>query len=551
VNDAGESYWSGIKSVVIGTKPSPPTTWSSTTKAITGEDVTLYWVHNTKDGSKQEYAQIELIINGWTETHTIRKSEGDEDETEEDDEPETGSYTIDTTNHLEGSKIEWRVRTSGITDQYSDWSVQRVIDVYAPPTLEVNVTDLDANTLEVVDSFPFRIYALAGPDTQAPIGYHLTVTANETYETVDNIGNTKTVKAGDSVYSKYFDVNQELLVEMSANNIDLENNISYTVTCVVSMNSGLTAQSSTEFRVSWNDRIYIPSASIGLNRDRLFTHVMPYCKQETSEYRQVEYVSGEYRVTDTALPFIYILPPGSIPSGTVTTTGETVYMGETITGEEVMVCKVLRGSLVNNITLSVYRREFDGSFTELATGLTNNGRTFITDPHPALDYARYRIVATNTLTGEVGYYDIPGYPVGEKSVIIQWDEDWTSFEASSEDVAEQPAWSGSMLKLPYNIDVSDKHKSDVSLVEYIGRKRPVSYYGTQLGETASWNVEIEKSDKETLYALRRLAIWMGDVYVREPSGSGYWANISVSFSQKHRAMTIPVSLEITRVEGGV
>lgn len=45
----------------------------------------------------------------------------------------------------------------------------------------------------------------------------------------------------------------------------------------------------------------------------------------------------------------------------------------------------------------------------------------------------------------------------------------------------------------------------------------MSYYGTQLGETASWKVEIEKSDVDTLYALRRLAIWMGDVYVREPS----------------------------------
>ena len=44
---------------------------------------------------------------------------------------------------------------------------------------------------------------------------------------------------------------------------------------------------------------------------------------------------------------------------------------------------------------------------------------------------------------------------------------------------------------------------------------------------------------------------MGDVYVREPSGSGYWANVSVSFSQRHTALTIPVTLNLTRVEGGV
>ena len=116
---------------------------------------------------------------------------------------------------------------------------------------------------------------------------------------------------------------------------------------------------------------------------------------------------------------------------------------------------------------------------------------------------------------------------------------------------EQPAWSGSMLSLPYNIDVSENNTIDKSLVEYIGRSHPVTYYGTQLGVSANWNMDIPKSDKETIYGLRRLARWMGDVYVREPSGSGYWANITVSFSQKHTELTIPVSLSITQVEGGI
>ena len=141
--------------------------------------------------------------------------------------------------------------------------------------------------------------------------------------------------------------------------------------------------------------------------------------------------------------------------------------------------------------------------------------------------------------------------VGEKAVIIQWDETWSEFDTTSEDAMEQPAWSGSMLKLPYNIDVADSNSSDVTLVEYIGRRHPVSYYGTQLGTTATWNVDIDKKDKETLYALRRLMVWMGDVYVREPSGSGYWAHISVSFKQTHCELTIPVQLDITRVDGGV
>ena len=207
--------------------------------------------------------------------------------------------------------------------------------------------------------------------------------------------------------------------------------------------------------------------------------------------------------------------------------------------------------MVEGITLSVYRRNYDGSFIEIGSGIVNTENTYVTDPHPALDFARYRIVAIDDSTGAVSYSDIPGYYVGVKSVIIQWDESWGDFEATSEEPLEEIAWAGSMLKLPYNIDVSDSNTIDVSLVEYIGRQHPVSYYGTQLGVTSTWNVVIPKSDKITLYGLRRLAIYMGDVYVREPSGSGYWANISVSFHQNHCETTIPVTLNITRVEGGV
>ena len=64
-------------------------------------------------------------------------------------------------------------------------------------------------------------------------------------------------------------------------------------------------------------------------------------------------------------------------------------------------------------------------------------------------------------------------------------------------------------------------------------------------------MDIDKEDKETIYALRRLSLWDDDVYIRTPSGLGYWANVSVSFSSKHNELTIPVTLSITRVEGGI
>ena len=484
VNDNGHSAWTEIKSIVLGKDPIAPTTWSSTTTCVVGEPLILYWVHNAEDGSSQKYAELELTIDGRIETHTI------ENTTDENEKDKTSSYSIDTSSYVEGTKIQWRVRTSGITNTYGDWSIQRTVDIYAPPTLELSVTDANGNLLESLTSFPFYISGIAGPNTQNAIGYHLSIMANESYETTDQIGNVKMVNQGEAIYSKFFDTSENLVVEMSANNIDLENNISYKVNCVVSMNSGLTAENSSEFTVAWTDEQYEPNAEIGFNEDDISTYIRPYCEND-------------------------------------------------------------EGNLIEGIRLSVYRREFDGSFTELATNIDNTTNTYITDPHPALDYARYRIVAISSSTGAVSYYDMPGYPIGEKSLIIQWDEQWTSFDVSNEiDGSSQVPWSGSLLKLPYNVDVSDSYSPDVELVEYIGRKHPVSYYGTQRGTSQTFNAEIDKKDEETLYALRRLAIWMGDVYVREPSGSGYWANITVSFSQTHREVTIPVTLNVTRVEGG-
>lgn len=484
VNDEGNSAWSDITSIIIGKKPAAPTTWSSTTTVITGETLNLYWVHNAEDGSSQTFAELELIIDGITETHTIENS------TDEETKDKTSVYTIDTSDYIEGTTIQWRVRTAGITKTYGDWSVQRTVDVYAPPTLEMSVINSNGEDLEVIESFPFYVSALAGPNTQLPIGYHLVITSNEVYETVDNIGNKKIVNSGEAVYSNYFDTSDALMVELSAGNINLDNNITYTVTCTASMNSGLTAEAFAMITVAWTDLEYEPNAEIGIDEETYTASIRPYCE-------------NEYGVT------------------------------------------------ITDVLLSVYRREFDGKFTELATGLDNTKNTTITDPHPSLDYARYRIVATVKDTGAVSYCDIPGYPVGCSSVIIQWDEDWTSFNTMNEDEMEQHSWAGSMLVLPYNIDVSEKHKPDVALVEYIGREHPVAYYGTQVGQTATWSMSVPKEDKETLYALRRLSIWMGDVYVREPSGSGYWANITVSFSQKHCDLVIPVSINITRVSGGV
>lgn len=484
VNDTGSSPWSEVASTTVGKAPGAPTTWSSTTTAIVGESLSLYWVHNSEDGSSQTYAELELFVNNASEVITIQNS------TEEDKKDKTSVYILNTTKYEEGNTIKWRVRTRGVTETYGEWSVQRSIDIYAPPTLTLTLLDTNGDPIETLESFPIRVTAVSGTSAQRAIGFHLSVTSNETYDTVDALGNPKTISQGDTLYSRYFDRSPDLSVTLSASDIRLSNNISYKVTCVASMNSGLTAESSVDFTVGWSGTSNNVNCKIYIDTDTYAASISPYCK----------------------------LKDGTYPE---------------------------------DLKLAVYRREYDGKFTEIASEIDNAKNTFVTDPHPALDYARYRIVATSVTTGLVDYYDAPAYPVNGTAVVIQWDEAWSEYDQGIDDTLASPLWNGSMIKLPYNIDISDSNSKDVTLVEYIGREHPVDYYGTHLGTKSTWNMDIPASDKEAIYALRRLQNWMGSVYVREPSGAGYWASISVSFSKKHCEVKIPVTIEVTRVEGGI
>lgn len=827
------SPWSSIVSVVLGTKPAAPTTWSSQSTITVGEPVNLYWVHNSMDGSSETYANLTVYIdtsikffpgmevykdycytdgatkylcikdsdevsynplqftsgmnvvegyyytdgsttyhclqNGSPESLTnpefftkvnenpmsltdttffepvvddygetkivdtvsiyrtitfisgmmvtegryytdgVDKYECIKSSTETEsptslldpmfftkveggyDENEVSFYTLETPESIfsEGARVKWKVATAGITNVLGPESELRVIDVYVRPSLQLTVTSYvgsEEEMLKTLTTFPIRIKALAYPISQTPIGYYLSVVSKGSYTTRDAIGNPKVVHEGDIVYYKYFDTSEALDTYLSAGDITLENNISYDISCIATMNSGLNAEAKADFTVSWSTEQHLPNASVAINHTTYAAAILPYC--EEAEYvwytvnkdgdggytigsaagegiedivplvKSVEplgknllnvamiveshncetsVLNGELSITRSnaytayaRLESMYLTAGTSytvsyaasspeakvywwkiddsrydestddltvvstmatytpsesgyycvafghsgaqgtaitirnaqVEAGSKATSyeeyqGVNIILEKTSTGIDIYTstsgenyyCILKESKLVDDVTLSVYRREYDGSFTEIAKNVPNRN-VYIPDPHPALDYARYRIVATSKTTGHVSYYDLPSRYVGCKSVIIQWDEEWNDYDADK-GRTEEKTWTGSLLSLPYNIDVSDSRAIEVEMVKYVGRKHPVSYYGTHLGETASWSCSIPKSDKEILYALRRLATWAGDVYVREPSGVGYWANVVVNFSQKHCDPVVPVSFEITRVEGGI
>lgn len=540
-SDQMSSDWTAIRTGVLGKQPGIPTTWSSSNKVMVGEELTLYWIHNAEDESEPTQAQILFAIEtleGTTHyTHTVNYGTSDVTEEEQvesssgvkdwvtnkikditgyftantsypgssnDDENPVSKYVVQTANFEHGATIKWSVRTKGVDKDFSEESQAREILILDKPSVDMDLKgNIRISTEEDIDlictGLPITVNIDVQSTMQEPIGYHISVISRDRYESIDDIGNRKIVNENESVFERFVDTTENPLVfDITAKDIDLENGADYTVSCTVALDSGLSVTESDEVRVFWDDNQYQPNAEISIDPDRLTASIRPFCEDE-------------------------------------------------------------EGNLIENVLLSVYRREFDGTFVELIKDVKNTAGTFVTDPHPALDYARYRIVAKDESTGGIGFYDVPGYPVNEKAVVLQWDEAWSNFDSTIESWTEEdlgtefdtPVWSGSILKLPYNIDVSDSNSRDVELVNYIGRKHSVSYYGTYIGQTATWSVAVPKSDTDTLAALRRLAIWMGDVYVREPSGSGYWASVDVSFSQTHCELTIPVSLNITRVEGGV
>lgn len=515
VNESGtvSESWSDIVSCVIGTKPNPPSTWSSVLTATTDETVMLYWIHNTEDGSSQVSAEIELINDSNTEIITVPNDRSDEDK------DKTSSYSLQTSKYPDGAELKWRVRTKGVTDEYGDWSIQRTIHIYTKPELEVIIatpkSDTTTDAITEITKLPFCIICNNRSKGQRPIGYYITIAPTTTYVTLNNSGEEIFVNEGETIYSKYIDDlldtdNPDLYtLVISAGDINLQNDITYKITVNMTLNSGLYCDKELEVPVNIEYSGAMLEAEISVDGDALVTYISPYCIKQ-SESEAVE-ITQEEDGEEPTLPNADELDP--------------------------------------EIMLAVYRREYDGSFTLISEKIENNLAKTIVDPHPSLDYARYRIVGTNTNTGEITYHDIPVVPVDEKSIVIQWGEKWQDFDRNVPDATDDAVISGSMLVLEYDIKVAESYSRDVTLVEYIGRRSPVSYYGTQIGEGGSWSVDIPCNDTDTIYALRRLGTYQGDVYIREPSGLGYWASVSVSMNHTRKDKIIPVTLDVTRVEG--
>ena len=521
VNSHGNSEWSAVEHSAIGKRPNAPTTWSSTTTAYVGRDVYLYWTHNAADSARETTANLKLIINGAADPEIIPIP----NETQPEDDTGTYSYVLNTDRFEAGASIEWCVQTKGAVEEYSEWSITRTIDIYKAPSLNMTIGsgnrwlwdpfnfDLDdiytaqgdlipwTGEPPVVTSLPLFIQLIAEPFTQTPVVYYISIVSLADYEDVDSAGEPIFIRTGQEVFNKIYNRQRNTLtIAIGPDELNLQDGISYKIVATVSMDSGLEASTSIEeFIVDWQSIDYYFDADFTYDEATTSIYIQPACY----------YVKPDDEETD--------------------------------------------GEYVEDVLLTVYRQNFDGEFIEVAAGLPNEAGLSVVDPHPPLNYGRYRIVAKSLKTGEIDFADLETEPIEESAIIIQWNERSNTFNndtTEDETEADEP-YSGMMLKLPYNVDVTDSNEIDTEFVEYIGRKHPVSYYGTHVRQKSSWKSTIPSDDIETINLLRKLSVWMGDAYVREPNGTGYWAQVKVSFSIEHCSVTIPVNLELTRVEGGL
>lgn len=399
------------------------------------------------------------------------------------------SYSMDLSEIEDGSTVRWNVRTLGIaTAGWSPRSETQSFKVWQQPTVIVDTND-------VVSRFPLVITADTNSPTQRPIVIDIEIRATDEHVILQPDGNERLVQPGDVIYSSHNNTSADPYVHtIAAGDLFLTDSHEYEAYAACVMNSGLSCEDTTVFTYDVSE----PSYSLGALIDE----------------------AEGYAV--------------SIVPYAVTAIGEPTEEGDMLAN----------ATFARNVVFSVFRFETDGTYTALVKDLPNDGMNSYLDKHAALGAQSYRIIAYDKNTGYVSYSDEGTELLDEGCIIISWDSN--KIGAGLLDEAENPTDDSESLVLPYNIEINEQHSPDMAGVDLIGQIHPLGTYGTQLGETAQWTCEILKDDYETIAKLRELSRIMKDVYVREPTGNGYYAMVALSMRSSHDSWALSVSFTITR-----
>lgn len=486
VNDAGEGGWSEAVSAKLALVPDVPTTYDTDPSYKRNDTVRMRWTHNCEDDAAQTSAKVEMKLIGAGSGTTYTVS------------GEDMFLVKPLSNYQDGDTVTWRVQTKGQRSDWSPWSVWRQFSVFDVPTVNLEITQggepvgKDDGALK---AFPMTLAFNASGGGSAVVGYHITFIARTayTYESIDGIDID--VPAGTVLYQKDYatdEANFETEIGIEAG---FPATAGLTAIAEVVMASGLRAESEDfEFDVDLSSDIPSPDCIVVFDDDSLTALVICAC-YELDE-------NGEQTST-----------------------------------------------LYDGVTLSVYRINADESLTLIESNLPNSGGAQAIDPHASFGTCSYRVVATSTSTGMTSSSD--GFDDSEHDTcVVQWDEQWDPFaEAEDSEGNAIYTYAGNRIDGIFNLNLDESGSMQAEDAEYIGRKHPVSYYGTQRGHSASYRVDFPKSDDVTLTKCRKLMDYAGDAYIREPSGLGFWAHVSSPrISRNYDSQAISFTFEAIHVD---
>lgn len=547
--ESGQGDWSATASCMIEGEQEPaeeiaaPTAIDTLAGYASDEAITLAWVHNSAQESTQSGYQVEVTVTKPGGLPTSRVVEAME--------PTDGStYTLDVGDWglaADGTRVEWRVRTCGAQFRvYGPWSRTQSFQVFARPAASVSVPS-------EVHAFPIEVEASAVSsgggslsDENAAISYTVEIVAGEGFEYEDRDGTMRHVAEGEVVFTRTIDSRDEgfdpsgWVCAVGAMDARIIGGIAYNARATVLTAQGMRAEAEVGFTAYWDDTMPDPFCTAERDLEGYTVLLAPFC--------------GSYSYEEGP-----DVPSGDVPPAEemtaderdamdewVVTPAPQDYASEYIDGPaEPIVMNREVYDLRENTVLSVYRVTPSGP-VEIATNMPNDGSAACLDPHPDFGSTTYRAVATDTETGLQSAYEFEvEMPIDR--IVVQWDEQWVEGGVES----FFAAYMGNRIELNHNMETSETYAQDAALREYAGRSHPVSYYGTQQGQTASiGGVLVKGYEEETLRKVRELAAWRGDAYVREPLGTGYWANVRPSVSSTFGSAAISVTLDVARVEGG-
>lgn len=486
-NSAGDSAWSTPVEFNYSVTPLIPTTWTTKSTHEKGTALRLYAVHNTTDEGVAYAVEWDYYING---SHYAVETYPP---APTDGSPQVCHFDVNIPTTATGDLV-WKARTTGYdydpptVENWSPWSATKTVKLYSPTTC-----DLSLAQGEDVTEYPLDFTITTGPADLGTVSLILEVIPQESYEGYDGSGQVTTIPAGVPIYTEYFsmtasDWDDEVTRSLGPSDINLENAVPYKAVATCVKSSGLMATGEVEFEMSYEEGNYNLSALMEFDEDSMTMTISPICEDDESD----------------ELP---------------------------------------------DCLLSVYRINYDGSMTPIVKDVENTGNFMTVDPHPSLSTARYRLVAEMSDTGQIIVEDTDAYPIESCNIVIQWDEKVVPVD-DAEDSMSHVMYAGNMIKMPYNIKTTENNTKDAELINYVGREQPVGYFGKAINDKSSMSCEILKEDTDTLDQLRLLSRWNDMVYIRELSGIGYWAQVSVSISRSYNSFTIPISLTVTRIDGG-